>query len=259
MNAGILAPGYAPPVMPRPLLGRPQPLPMPYGRGGDPYWGNVSAYLTLDGLHGSRTITDSSRSGRAVTRYGNAAVTGQTGRFGQSVFLSAAADYLTLPASSDFAPGAGDYTIEGWFNQTQTTSYGGILWAQTASGINYVVVFAGTNTITSLPQLDFISNTTGAGSRITHPTTYALNQWHHFAVTRQSGVVRVFLNGFGTSGTANTQNLTNTTYAPTIGRYSHANANNYIGYVSHIRYTIGVARYTSSFAPLTAPFPIGYQ
>ena len=34
MNAGILAPGYAPPVMPRGLLGDPQPVPMPYGRAG---------------------------------------------------------------------------------------------------------------------------------------------------------------------------------------------------------------------------------
>lgn len=230
---------------------------------GDPYWSNVSLLLHMDGSNGSTTFADSSPATKTVTRFGNAAISTAQGKFGgASALLAAATDYLQVPASAAFAPGTGDFTVEGWFYQTQEPpQYGAALWAQTASALNYFILLAGANVVAPNPpprQLAFISTLSGAGTPITHPTVYSLNTWNHFAVTRSSGVVRIFLNGVGTSGTSNTTNLTNTTYSPSLGRPSHSGGfNKFVGYLDDIRYTLGVARYVTNFTPPAAPFPDG--
>lgn len=229
---------------------------------GDPYWLNVSLLLHMDGSNGSTTFADSSPAPKTVTRSGNAVISTAQSKFGgASTLLTATGDLLQVPATAAFAPGTGDFTVEGWFFQTQEPpQYGSTIWAQTASALNYFVLLAGANVASPIPpsrQLTFIATLSGVGTPITHPTVYSLNTWNHFAFTRSSGVVRIFLNGVGTSGTSNTTNLTNTTYTPTIGRLSHTNFNNFIGYLDEIRYTLGVARYVANFTPPATPFPDG--
>lgn len=223
---------------------------------GDRYWDSVSLLLSADGANNSTTFTDSSVSPKTITRVGSPVISTTQSKFGgSSASLPTTADYLTVPASSAFAPGTGDFTLEGWFYQTTAPgSYGSPLWSQTSASFNYFILFAGTNAVTSARQLDFIATPSGGGTRITHPTTYALNTWHHFAVTRSSGNVQLWLNGAGSTPTSNTTNLNNTTLVPTIGRSVNGTLS-YIGYLDEIRYTIGVARYTADFTPSTTAFP----
>jgi hypothetical protein len=49
-------------------------------------------------------------------------------------------------------------------------------------------------------------------------------------------------------------NFSNTSYVPTLGRYSHGVYNTYSGYIDEFRITKGVARYTSNFATQSAEF-----
>ena len=174
-----------------------------------------------------------------------------TSAVGGSTYFHGTVDCISVPANAAFAPGTGNFTVEGWFYATAAVgTYGGVLYSQTINGINYFAIFAGqsgSNTILITMTL------AGGGTPIYSSTTFALNTWNHFAVARVSGSVTVYLNGIGGTTTTNTTNLTNTTWNPTIGRYSHDVTNYFPGYISNVRYINGTALYTANFTPPTAP------
>jgi hypothetical protein len=156
---------------------------------------------------------------------------------GGSGYFPASGSYLTIPANSAFAPGTGDYTVDGWIYSGSNTLQ--TIWAQTVSGTNYFVVEA--NYPSSVVQIT--SAASGGGTAITSAATLRLNAWNHFTVSRTSGVITVWCNGSAGTPTANTVNLTNTTYIPTIGGYSHAPTTNPLitAYLSNLRYIKGTA------------------
>ncbi|NBP16484.1 hypothetical protein EBU95_19200 [bacterium] len=158
---------------------------------------------------------------------------------GGSAYFDGSGDYLTLPTGSAFAPGTGDFTIDGWF-YPQNTDF--MLWSQTISGTNYFILglnAAGTT-------FGFTATTSGGGSGISGPANITLNSWNYFSVRRASGIVTVYTNGSSGTPVSNTMDINNTTYVPTIGRYTHAAANIFTGYISNLRYVKGTAIAPSS-------------
>ena len=154
---------------------------------------------------------------------------------------------LTVPASSNFAPGTGDFTVEGWFKPTSITSGGNIIFSQAVSGTNYFVINYGV----SGNRVSFYGTSSGGGTPIYSGGNFSLDSWNHFAVVRESGTVTVYLNGKGGTPTSNTTDFSNTTYVPTIGQYTHSTANGMIGDISNFRYVKGTAVYTADFTPPT--------
>jgi len=161
--------------------------------------------------------------------------------YGGSGYFDGNGDYLTLPAGTAFAPGTGDFTVDGWF---YASSFSGdpIIWSQTTSGSNYFMLYvsAASNT------LIFIGSnisTSGAANLV-------LNAWNYFSVRRSSGTVTVYTNGTAGTGGSNTSDLNNTTYVPTIGRYTHSATNAFTGYIANLRYVKGTA-ITPSGVPTT--------
>ena len=78
--------------------------------------------------------------------------------------------------------------------------------------------------------------------------------WNHFAVTRESGVLRLFTNGImqfeGTDNTdLNGQSLT-------VGDATVFGGRPFTGFVAPIRFTNGVARYTANFAAPAPQLPL---
>jgi len=222
----------------------------------DTYFNLVALLLNTTSTNGAQnnTFQDSSSNGYTITR---APLTGplapSQGTFspysqtGWSNFFPASGSYLTVPASSDFAPGTGDFTVDGWIftgsNTLQT------IFAQTVGGTNYFVVEANA----PINRIQITSTASGGGTAITSAATLVLNEWNYFCVSRTSGTVTVWCNGSAGTPTSNTHNLTNTTYVPTIGTYSHATTTNpLIGYLSNLRYIKGTA--LSGATVPTAPF-----
>ena len=80
----------------------------------DEEFDKVSLLLHGDGTNGSTTIIDSSSSPKAVTAVGDAQISTAQSKFGgASIAFDGAGDWLTTPASNNFAFGIGDFTIEG--------------------------------------------------------------------------------------------------------------------------------------------------
>ena len=201
---------------------------------------------------------DSSANAFTVTANGNAAGSGVEPPsfvpYAGSGYFDGTGDSLTVPAGSAFAYGTGDFTVEGWFYSTAALpSFGAILFSQSVFGTNYFVVKLGDDNSVPANKIAFTATLSGGGTAILSSTTWTQNTWNHFAVCRVSGTVTVYLNGVGGTPTSNTTDLTNTTYVPTIGQYTHNTANPFTGYISNARVVKGTAVYTANFTPSAAP------
>ena len=172
--------------------------------------------------------------------------------FGGSAFYNSAnGKGLSVPASSKFAYGTGDFTVEMWINPSNVSTYK-ILWAQTGVYNSRAYWYFLLYLDPAARQLVFQMNP-GA---IAHPTSIPLNSWTHVAVVRRSNVVKLYVNGYGTGGATIATNLTDTTLPPTVGNYSlyYQSVNQgFVGYITNVR----VAKsgiYSADFTPSRQPF-----
>ena len=154
-------------------------------------------------------------------------------------------DALVIPASSDFAYGTGDFTIEAWIWKAGIPEVGETrgIFTQTQSGNDYIVFKVGS---TNIIQATFGSTTISTTDKL------AVRSWNHVAVSRSSNTVKVFLNGIASSGSTVSTDFSDTTRNPTIGNYTHSYGSlDYNGFISNLRVTKGEALYTADFTPPT--------
>jgi hypothetical protein len=218
----------------------------------DPYYNNVSLLLHGDGTNGSTTIIDSSPSPKTVTAFGDAQISTAQSKFGgSSIAFDGTEDYLTVPANNDLVFGTNNFTIEGWILPTQINARNTIVssyppWRGTGNWI--LVLVNGKLAWYVYPNSTFNFNWTTT-------TTFPLNQWSHFALTRESNNWRLFYNGIIENTAYQTVAVGNLNQLE-IGRYAASPTSNlFNGYIDDLRITKGIARYTANFTPPTAPFP----
>lgn len=227
----------------------------------DTHFGNVSLLLHCDGPNNSTSFTDSSATGRAVTAVGNAKISTTQSKFGgAAAYFDGSGDKLTIGASSDLALGTGDFTIEAWFYLTGGQAYArlihfGPFWGDdSAFGINAKDAdFPGKITF-AVHRFSYISSRPCVST-----SNVALNAWNHVAVTRASGVLRLFYNGVLESTNSSHVGIPvdagSTNYLAIGSATTTSGGEDLAGYVDDVRITKGVARYTSSFTPPTVPHP----
>jgi hypothetical protein len=216
------------------------------------------------------SIRDYSNNNFSVSALGDARVTSNT-QFGvsptvittpyasgtilNSMSFDGTGDYLLCPTNPNFSFGTGDFTIECWIYVTAafgTTSPGRAALisnrAAAAGETSYFLQHYNGKIYFGTPTTDIIVG----------GTTMSINTWYHVAVTRSSGTVRLFLNGVSdaTAVTGNTTNFsdTNAVYVGCAGSYL-VPLFPYTGYITDLRITKGVARYTANFTVPIAPPP----
>lgn len=203
----------------------------------------VKLLLHLDGANDGTTITN--MIGPAVTRAGN--IVTKTGdlKFGSaSAYLDGSGDYLQLAQSNDYAPGDGDFTVELWSKQTNTSSQRTLFDVRSTSNDSGFVVYVATDGV-----VHFYSS---GASQANSGGSITTGQWQHIAVVRASGTVTVYIDGVGGTGVSYSGSLT---AAGTLRVGADlAAGNGYLGYIDEVRYTVGNARYTGNFTPPSAAF-----
>jgi hypothetical protein len=157
-----------------------------------------------------------------------------------SNWFDGSGDYLTLPSNAAFGFGTGDFTVEAWYCFTGTIgTYQRAWW------------FGDDNDNAEINGSVIRVGGASQGTLITGTTTLVVNQWYHVALTRASGVYRLWLNGVqeGSSAT-NSYNSS----ARTLGiAATTGGANPITGNISNFRIVKGTALYTSAFTVPTAP------
>lgn len=161
-------------------------------------------------------------------------------------FSSSTNSYLSFPASTDWAMGNGDFTVE-WFSR-QTT----------------LAQFQRVFTVGDYPAIDFgvsIESGTfyfwsGGDSDTDYSSASATttNTWYHWAVVRTGTTLSVYRDGtLRGSAVSNTDNI-NDSSTPFIVGNTHTFATNaaFVGQITNFRLVKGLAVYTGNFTVPTS-------
>ena len=192
----------------------------------------------------SSTIRDNSFNNFTITNTGTVTAGNSVVPFAgtYSYSFDGSSQYITIPSNAAFAFGTGDFTIEGWFYPTVNARQDIISFDDTTSNRLSIICISNT--------LYYYRN----GFQIAS-SAYSLNAWFHFAVVRNSGVTKVYINGVQ-SGISYTDTYSFPAQPVTIGRDSGGGGTYVTGYLSNIRVVKGTALYTTAFTPTTLPLPI---
>jgi hypothetical protein len=159
-------------------------------------------------------------------------------------FISSVNSFIDTPASSDWAVGTGDFTIE-WFQYQTTTA--GYQRAFTVDDFNSIDIGVSVEDATFY----YWNN---SGVRYSSSSATTTNVWIHWAVVRQSGVTKVYKNGTQLgSQITDSNNINNTIDELTIGNENTATTlAAFRGYITNFRWVKGLAVYTGNFTTPTS-------
>ncbi|WP_167772985.1 LamG-like jellyroll fold domain-containing protein [Ramlibacter humi] len=227
----------------------------------DLYGDKVNLVVHGDFEQDETLVEDYSAAQQPVYLVGDAYVSTEKSKFGgASMHFDGSGDYLWIDPS-DFNIGTGDFTAEGWFYLEAANLYYPHIF-QLASTQGWMFMRFGDSGYGW--RLQFATSTNGSqATQYSAAQTQSdlLNGWHHLAMTRESGVVRAFLDGDLLTvrnnvftGPAVTSWVDNTNIIATQVSLSADAPFSFQGYIDEFRFTKGVARYTSSFTPPAAPF-----
>jgi hypothetical protein len=197
----------------------------------DPYFSSTVTLLQADNFaNGSQnnTFQDLSQNNFTVTRVGNAT----QGSFNPlaipngywSNLFGGTTAYLSTPSTSAFSFGTGNFSFEVFGYALNWPAIWRFITTPTPFAVNG-------DTTSGLVKLDLGSG--GVSTGIVLP----LNTWFHFVVTRQSGTVRIFLDGILRYTVSNATNFSATGVTSIGGIASFSQA--WSGYLSNMRVVNG--------------------
>ena len=157
-----------------------------------------------------------------------------------SVAFDGSGDYMTA-ASSNFAMGTGEFTIECWVRFANTSNRG--IWQLEGLSTNY------TQTL-SFAHNGSVWHGYKGGGTWNLGTTRTANQWYHTAYVRSGSTVNIYVDGTSLGSWTDTYDYTGTTIS--IGGY-YTTSYLMLGNISNLRVVKGSAVYTSNFTPPTSP------
>ena len=204
-------------------------------------------------------LTDSSATGHATTLYGSITRSSGASKFGgYAAYYDAASNgvggskYWTVADSSEFTLGTGDFTIDFWFKGNHTipgNSSSVLETGNDAFNVGYVS--------TSGELLTFVSGTPGqwdisggSGRSLGQSNTSAFS---HHALVRNGTTWYTFKDGVQQTTWTHSGSVLDGTLLESGRR-----GNQYLsGYVDELRFSVGIARWTSGFTPPTSAYAGG--
>jgi len=194
--------------------------------GGDPDFASVGLLLPMNGTNGGTTFTDFSNTGHTVTANGNAQTSTAQSKFGGSSGLfDGTGDYLSIPASSDFDYGTGDFTVE-WYCRFASVA-----------GIQYFFDIGSNGTFVRLQNgTTLLSYATGVPVLSATITTLSVGQWYYMAMTRTGTAWKFWIDGVTVATGSNARAAGSSASSMRIGDYG-GGGYGFNGYMAEFRST----------------------
>ena len=160
---------------------------------------------------------------------------------GYSVYFDGTGDYIDYGTVSAIGNvGTSDFTFEAWF------------YNEDFDQANYPTIFA-INSYTNglLVRFDHVGpgrdvDVYIANSSRTLTYTFNENEWYHMILTRESGTVKMWINGEYQSSFTGTLNGSITSGNIRIGTSNHIAAETWQGYITDVRFVNGTAEQTGT-------------
>lgn len=217
----------------------------------DPHKDDGVLLMHADGLSNSNLFTDSSSKNNIITTHGTTKITSAQGKFNTSAYFNGSTNsYLAIASTTNFGFNTLDFTIEFWIRMSVVVGpanfvdFRGGEATTINSGIRIAISSGSPKLIVGWSSNDYKID---AGSVI------VANRWQHIALTRQSDVWRVFVDGIQ-KGSIIEQFVLPLTSGLRLGTYDGQASGTLNGYIDELRVTKGVARYTSNFTVPSNPF-----
>ncbi len=160
------------------------------------------------------------------------------------LFTNSANSFISVPASTAWALGTGDFTVEWFARQTSGGSFPRAFSIGTYSTAAIAVSIEG-------GTYYYWAN---SGVRYSNSAGTVLNTWVHWAVVRQNNITKIYRNGtqLGSQATDN-NNINNSSTALTIGNETtKSSAAALVGTLTNFRWVKGLAVYTGNFTVPTS-------
>lgn len=185
----------------------------------------------------ARYVASTSRTAKTVTAYGNAQVSTAQSKFGgASAVFDGNGDYLS---TSNSISTTGNYTIEAWFRVSSFVNNSHIFYTGVETSGRFVLYLSSSGVL-------LYDTYGGDGPDWTSIATgLTTNTWYHVAIVRNSGTIKIYLNGVEKVSGTSTVNM------PTTGL--QIGTGNFNGYIDEVRVSHS-ARYTAAFTAPTAAF-----
>lgn len=215
---------------------------------------NTNLLMHMDGADNGTIFADDT--GKLVTSNGDAATKTSNIKFGTaSAYFDGNGDYLTLPDSTDFDFGSGNFTIDFWFKPT--SNVGEQFLFNKGSGTGFVPLRISYSDTNNSGKINVYASTDGGSwaANFSSTSQWAANQWYHLALVRNSSGLYLYKSGVLDGQGSVSGALTTNTYGPNIGSWDGI-ASFYTGYIDEFRISKGAARWTGNFTPPTIPYSI---
>lgn len=202
----------------------------------------ASLLLHFNGANGSTTIIDDV--GHVISNTGVTISTAQSQFGGASGLFNGTSAYISAPTGSDFRF-PGNFTVEGWAYPTSNTSGKIIYDSRISTGSSNGFVLYTFNGVMNIYSGGVNQITSGLAA-------WALNAWHHWAVSREGNSFRVFIDGVLAGTWITAQNFSDGVMV--IGRDNPGANQWFSGYIDEVRIANSSAIYNAAFTPPAAPF-----
>ena len=209
----------------------------------DAYSDSLVLALPLVGIKSDfSNAVNSGTSNKTITANGNiTGVTTTSNFYGGSFKFDGVGDYLSIPASSDFSFGTGDFTMEWWQSWYVKASYETIYENNYATSPNLTIQSG-----SGLRRWYVYYN---GGSSMAETSDAPVGLWTHYALVRNGSSLKLYRNGVVSAEASGVSAISigNGSVGVSIG---HDPFNyDFTGFVQDFRIYKGIAKYTSNFIP----------
>jgi hypothetical protein len=208
----------------------------------------------FDDGHGSQVLKDDSRSGAGDLYLNGVSISTTQAKFGSSSLrFPGGNNYLQTQGNkylADHAIGADDFTIDFWVRLDAISGTQSVFRGSIPAGYNPIITVNGSG------QALLYLSSNGTSSNLANGAafgTLSATTWTHIALTRSGTNVYAFVNGvLGATVAVGTSTVWPSTAYYNMGR---TDGTSYLtGYVDELRVKRGVAEWTATFTPPTAPY-----
>ncbi len=213
--------------------------------------------LHFDGSDASTTFTDSNAGGSAHTwtAAGNAQLDTAIVKFGTAAGLfDGTGDWITTPDSADFTLGAGDFTIDCWFNRAGGDGGARFISGQANStGTTATTSFSMALNASNVIQFNLSDGATIAS--VVGTTAFVATGWHHVAAVRTGNILRLFIDGVQEGGdVAFSATVNDSANNLAVGVNGERTVLSWNGSIDEFRISVGIARWVTAFGVPTAAY-----